>query len=135
MFVKFMSTDDWQDRANHGTGMTNPTWNQVRQAIAALDGKRRTLLTIADREGSDHYMIVAGQWDGRYLVNATRDNQNFFSLVDPARSPNKLMLYVGGQEGDYDERLCVPLAWAVEAAKHFFETGELKPTMNWLNDY
>jgi hypothetical protein len=135
MFVEFMFADEWQDRTDHGTGMANPTWNQVRQAIAALDGKRKTMLTIADSKGSDHYMLVAGQWDGRCLVNATKDNLDFSSLVDPARSSNKLTLYVGGQDGEYEERKCVPLAWAVEAAQHFYETGELKSTMNWVSDY
>jgi hypothetical protein len=135
MFVKFMFADEWQDRTDHGTGVTNPTWNQVRQAITALDGKRRTMLTIADREGSDHYMLVAGQWDGRCLVNATKDNLDFSSLVDAARSGNKLTLYVGGQDGEYEERKCVPLAWAMEAAQHFCETGELKSTMSWVSDY
>ena len=80
-------------------------------------------------------MLVAGQWNGRCLVNATKDNLDFFSLVDPAGSGKKTMLFVGGQDGEYDDRKCVPVGWALEAAEHFFETGELKPTMNWVSDY
>jgi hypothetical protein len=135
MFVKFMFADEWRDRADHGAGLANPTWDQVKQAITALDGKQRTMLTIADKEGSDHFMLIAGQWNGRCLVNATKDNLDFFSLTDPAGSSNKRTLYVGGQDGEYEERKCVPLAWAVEAAEHFFETGDLKSTMNWASDY
>jgi hypothetical protein len=135
MFVKFMFADEWHDRTDRGTGMANPTWDQVKQAIAALDGKQRTMLTIADKEGGDRYLIVAGQWDGRCLVNATKDNYDFFSLVDPSRSTDKRMLYVGGQNGQYEERKCVPLDWALEAAEHFFEAGEMKPAMNWGSDY
>jgi hypothetical protein len=100
-----------------------------------LDGKKRTILTIADKEGSDHYMMIAGQWNGRCVVNATKDSFSFFSLVDASRSADKHMLYVGGQDGEYEERNCVPSAWALEAAKHFFEVGELKPCMNWVSDY
>jgi Immunity protein Imm1 len=135
MFVTFMFADEWQDRVDHGTGVANPTWNQIKAAIAALDGKRKTMVSIADKQGSDHYMLVAGQWDGRCLVNATKDNVDFFSIVDSSRSSKKLMLYVGGQDGEYEERKCVPVDWALEAAEHFFQTGELKSTMSWASDY
>ena len=134
MFVRFMSADHWQDGTNHGVRISNPSWDQVREAIQALDGKHKTMVGITDKEGSDHFMLIAGQWNGRCLVNATKDNLNFFSLTDPAGSSNKRTLYVGGQDGEYEERKCVPLAWVLEAAEHFFETGELKPTMNWASD-
>lgn len=130
-----MSADKWNDRANGGVRLVNPTWDQIRQAIAALDGEQKTVVGISDKEGSDHYMLVAGQWDGRCLVNTTKDNLDFFSLVDSSRSSDKRMLYVGGQNGQYEERKCVPADWALEAAQHFFETGEMKPAMNWVSDY
>lgn len=135
MFVKFMFADEWQDRSDHGIGTTNPSWDQVRQAIAALDGKRRTMVLLSDKDGGETHMGISGQWDGDFMVYATKDNLDFSSLVDAARSGNKLMLYVGGQDGEYEERKCVPLAWTLQAAEHFFETGELKSTMNWQSDY
>jgi|SRR5215213_3198322 len=135
MFVKQMSADEWEDRADHGSVLAEPTWEQVRQAIDALDGNRKTLLTISDAEGSDHYMLIAGRWDGRFMVNATKDNFDFFSLVDPEQPGDLLTLYVGGQDGEYEAGKCVPRAWAEEAARYFFETGDLKPGMNWVSDY
>jgi hypothetical protein len=135
MFVKFMFADEWQDRADRGIGIANPTWDQVRAAIANLDGKRKTMVNVAAKQGSDEYMLIAGKWNDRCLVNSTKDNLDFYSLVDPTRSSSKLLLYVGGQNGEYEERKCVPVDWALEAASHFFETGELKPSMNWVSDY
>jgi hypothetical protein len=135
MFVRLMFADEWRDRADHGTKVADPTWNQVQQAIANLDGKRKTMVVLSDKEGGDRYMIIAGQWDGCFVVNATANNLDFFSLVDPTRSTNKRTLYVGGQNGEYEERKCVPLEWVLEAAQTFLETGELKPTMNWQSDY
>lgn len=135
MFVKLMLADEWQDRTDQGFRVTNPVWNQVMQAIIALDGKRKTIVTIADRQDSDHYMIIAGQWDGRFLVNSTKDNIDFFSLSDAARSSGKVTLHVGGQYGVYENPNLVPLAWAIDVARHFFETGELKSTVNWVSDY
>ncbi len=135
MFVKVLTADDWHDYKDRGVETANPTWDQVRQAILALDGKQRTIVSIGDKLGSGHYLLVAGQWAGRLLVNATRDNTDFFSLVDPSRTSDNVTLYVGGQDGEFEERKCVPLAWALEAAEHFFETGDLKSTMNWQSDY
>jgi hypothetical protein len=135
MFVKFMFADDWRGRADQGIGVCNPTWDQVRQAITGLDGKRRTMVLLSDKDGGETHMGISGQWDGKFMVYATKDNLNFFSLTDPAGSSNKRTLHVGGQDGEYEERKCVPLAWVLEAAEHFFETGELKPTMNWISDY
>ena len=135
MFVRLMTVDDWRDRADHGITVADPAWDQVKQAILALDGKQRTMITLSDKQNSDTYMIIAGQWDGRFLVNATKNNFDFYSLIDPARSTNKQTLYVGGQDGEYEERKCVPLAWAMEAAEAFFETGELKSSMSWRSDY
>jgi hypothetical protein len=135
MFVRYMTADEWYDRADHGINVASPTWGDVEAAISSLDGIRRTLVSICDKSPqSSQYMLIAGQWSGRCLVNATKDNREFYSLFDSTRSTKKILLYVGGQEGDFEERKCVPVGWALEAAEHFFRTGELKPTMSWLSD-
>ena len=135
MFVKSVTADEWDSRTNHGSRISKPKWEQVVALILAMDGKRRTLVGLSDKEGSDHYMLVAGKWDGRYLVNATKDNMAFVSLIDTTRPTQKKLLYVGGQDGEFDEQKCVPLSWALEAAEHFYLTGEMKSTMNWASDY
>lgn len=135
MFVRLMTSDDWRDRADQGITVGDPTWDRVKEAIVALDGKEKTMVTLSDRQDSDSYIIIAGQWNGRFLVNATKDNHDFYSLIDPARSTAKQTLFVGGQDGEYEERKGVPLAWALEAARVFFETGELKSSMNWISDH
>jgi len=80
-------------------------------------------------------MIVAGSWEDLYLVNATKDNSDFWSLVDPDGSTNKRMVFVGGQDGEYEERMFVPLPQALEAARTFYKTGEFDPSLNWESDY
>ncbi len=135
MLVNRLSTDEWCERTNNGIEISNPTWDQVRNAILSLDGKRKTVVTLSDCHCEGKYMIVAGQWDKKYMVNATSDNIDFFSLVDPARSKSKLLLYVGGQTGDYEERKCVLASSAIEAAEEFYRTGNLKNGMNWESDY
>jgi len=134
MFVKNMHADDWQNESDVGVSVNDPTWDMVRHAILQLNGNNKTMTVLAEREDGDHQMIIAGQWDGRCLVNATVDSRNFFSLVDASRSKKQQILFVGGQNGDYEERKCVPVEWALEAAQAFYENGELKKSLPWESD-
>lgn len=135
MFVHLMMTDDWRNRVDHGISIAEPTWAEVRLAIEGLDGRHRTTVTLFDKEDSERYLIIAGQWAGKFMVNATIDGNDFFSLVDSSLPKDRKILFAGGQDGDYEERKCVPLLWALEAAQTFFETGELNPALAWLSDY
>jgi hypothetical protein len=112
-----------------------PSWEQVKKAILSLDGERRTMVTLSDRQGGDSSMLISGQWNGRFMVSATPNNYDFFSLIDRDRSNKKITLFVGGQNGDYEECRCVPLEWTLEAGEFYFETGELKPSMNWVSEF
>lgn len=134
MFTKVLQIDAWGDRSAVGATITNPTWSQVTEAITGLNGKTRTIVMLFESPDSDNYMIVAGSWENLYMVNATKNNYDFWSLVDPDGSMNKRIVFVGGQNGDYEERKFIPLPQALEAARTFYETGELDPSLNWKND-
>ena len=130
-----MSVDLWIGRTDQGQGVANPTWQQVVQAIAALDGNTRTIVSISEREGSSHHMVIAGKWNGLFLVYMTRNNLAFITLTDPTKSEAKLRLFVGGQYGEYAERVCVPEQWALQAAKEFFESGEPERSLHWTSSF
>src|SRR5450755_298530 len=121
MFVDSLFAEKWEDRADHGVETIGPTWEQVKDAILNLDGRTRTTVMLRNQSINDHYMGISGQWGGRCMVNFTADNYDFFSLVDPARLARKVTLFVGGQDGDYEERKCVPIEWALEAAEHYYQ--------------
>lgn len=135
MFVKILSVDDWREKVNYGKSIDNPTWHGVEQAIASLDGRQRTIVTLSDAAGSQHYMIIAGKHDGRLLVNTTTDNWSFYSLIDPRRSDRKQLVCVGGQDGEYEDRKFVPVDWAIQAAREFFDTGQRKASLDWISEY
>ena len=135
MFVDSLFAEKWEDRADHGVETINPTWDQVKQAILNLDGRTRTTVLLTNQAINDHYLGISGQWDGSFMVNTTPDNHDFFSLVDSSRSTRKVTVFVGGQDVELEEQKCVPLEWALEAAEHFFHTGERKPTMNRVSDF
>src|SRR5579859_929792 len=131
MFVRTIYIDEWQSRRDNGINIPNPTWEMVRQAILQLDGDRKTSIALSDKEHGDHQMIIAGKWENRCMVNATTNNFDFFSLVEPNGPKKKKILFVAGQNGDYEERKCVPVEWALDAAQTFFETGELTKSLPW----
>ena len=131
MFTKHLDIDQWAGRHKIDRAITNPTWSQVSEEITSLDGESKTMVILTDRPESDYYMIVAGCWEGGYMVNATKNQLEFFSIVDPDGSTTKRLVFVGGQDGDYEERMFIPLPQALEAARTFYETGEFDPTLNW----
>lgn len=134
MFAKQMIFDYWGGIADHGTTVVSPTWDQVRQAIDDLDGERRTMVTLSERPSSGVWLIVAGHCDERFLVTASTGADRHFTLVDAVAGRDMRVMFVGGQDGEYEAAKLVPRAWAVEAAQAFFETGELKHSMSWQED-
>lgn len=135
MFVDSLYAEKWEDRQDHGVETLDPTWDQVRQAIVDLDGRMRTTVLLKNQSCEDHYLGISGKWDGRCFVNTTPNNYDFFTLVDSTRPETKVTVFMGGQDVDCEQRKCVSLDWALEAAEHFYHTGERKPGMNWVSDF
>ena len=134
MFVRHLYTDEWRDGVDVGTGLVDPSWDAIHAAILALDSTSKTLVTIADREWSDYFLLIVGKCDDRVLVNSTKNSQIFFSLTDPTRPENMRTLLIAGQHEEYEDNKLVPIKWAIEAAQYFYETGERKSTLNWMRD-
>jgi hypothetical protein len=59
------------------------------------------------------------------LINTNNNNVN---------SPHKHKLIVGGQAGNYSEKVCVNLPQCLIAAITFAESGELEPLFSWEED-
>jgi hypothetical protein len=130
MYVSKLNRDarrGWEEEV-----VVNPSWQDIEAAINALDGKLRTVITISG-EGEAH-MAVGGGDSGQYVVYATFDNANFFTLLSLDQSEGKLLLFVAGQEGDYDKKIVVDLQSALTAAKTFAEDGKIDTTLEW-RDY
>ena len=119
----------------------NPTWADVEKAIGALDAKNQTLVILAPAapkgppDGEQH-MGIGGGKDGRCVVYITDDNLQFWNLEDPSKSGmrQRILMMVGGQEGDYREAQCVPRQWAVKAAREYFEHGVRARDLPWTQE-
>jgi hypothetical protein len=121
MFVTHLYVDHWQERCDYGTESDNPTWPQIESAINALDGLHKTQVILSDTRNGSAYMIP--------------NNFDFYSLTDPAQPDEAVMLFVGGQNGEYALQKLVPRGDTIDAAKQFCENGELHNEMNWSSDY
>jgi hypothetical protein len=127
-----LSLDCWKDGKDIGEIVERPSLSQVMGAISLLDGEVRTLVTLGDSD--EYYIMIAGPYLGEYLVNATLDNKNFFSLRKSESSGKKVLCYVGGQDGEYDVNQFVPREQVERAATFFFESHNLSPDLKWFKD-
>jgi hypothetical protein len=124
MFVSQLSWDLWQGNQDHGDGVAVIDWEQVKGAIATLDGRSRTLVLL-EAEGETHMAIGGGGATG-YVAYVTFDNEVFEYLVDrDCVDKGRVPIVVGGQEGNYSQRYAVGLALVLAMARLFVEEGEV----------
>ncbi len=110
--------------------LRDPKWADIEGAIERLDGETCTLLILGIGDPVPH-MAIGGGKDGRYIVYATEDNESFSSLVNPNAAKGKFYLTAGGQEGEYELKMCVGLSAALRAARTYAETGQCDAALNW----
>ena len=129
MYVGSLTIDCWQDADCKTDAVSDPSWEDIESAIRKLDGNVHTIVGLQG-EGEAH-LIVGGGSCGRYLVYATFDNVHFSTLSTGQAAQSKVLLYVGGQVGDYADNLIVDMAGALSAARMFAESGELDSALPW----
>jgi Immunity protein Imm1 len=130
MFIKNLSTDLWGGPAEvEDDDIPAPSWQQIEAAIRALDGKRRTMVTLC-ADGESH-LTVGGGSSNRYVVYMTFDNTKFLNLMAGDRGDKTVTLFVGGQDSLFSDDTVVDLTLALRAAKAFTETGQPDPSCKW----
>ncbi len=128
MFISKFSVDNWESNRNSELLQEVKEWSQIETAIRALDGHRRTSITL-ETEGEAHMSIGGG--NGKYFVYLTFDNDNFNYLVNLSSSDKTEILVIGGQAGIYPAKSCVDLVTTIKAAKVFAESGTMERTVSW----
>jgi hypothetical protein len=117
---------------------------QVIDALAQLDGKRTTILIVAegppgpnsDAPFSGKAMSVGGGQNDQYICEAFVDSEErdlATMLVDPSVPRSKEMLEVNrGQPGRWPRHLVVGRALVERALGMFVKTGELDRDLSWF---
>ena len=115
---------DDRNRAIHHR-LPDPAWEQVRAAIASLDGGRQSDLSIEAANGN---VMCVGGGQGRYTV-ATQTGRHSragvaATLINPfGGEAIEGGVVVGGCQTDLPERYVVDLGMVLRAAERFFRDG------------
>jgi hypothetical protein len=129
MYATKLIADSWSGVHCETEEIASPSWDDILKAIKALDGKRRTLVTL--RGASSTEMVIGGGSDGRYIGYVAISDDSFQYLTSEHKDGPRVSLLIGGQEGDYPIDQVVTQTVVVTAAKTFSEIGSLDPQLMW----
>lgn len=132
MYVKRVFYDDFKDLSNVEKSIEFPTWEDIEKVINLLDGEYVTQITM-DNGNEDDYLCIGGGNDGLCNVFISKnDNEIIYTLMNP--DANDLLVHklvTGGQEGDFEDKLCVSIEIAKRAAKMYYELGQMDASFIW----
>jgi hypothetical protein len=129
MHVVILRTDLWEGVRCKDDELLNPSWVAIEAAIKKLDGEHRTIATIEGTRAAR--LVVGGGSQGQYVVWVTFDNKEFHALCSVERSADKILLRIGGQDGDYEKRIIVDINAVLKAARTFYKFGKLDEKLEW----
>ena len=132
MYVKRVFYDDYRDLSNIEKNIDFPTWEDEEKVIDMLDGKSVTQITL-DNGNEDNYLCIGGGNDGLCNIFISKnDNENIYTLIKSnAISSLVHKLVTGGQEGDFEDKLCVSIEIAKCVAKKYYELGQMDDSFIW----
>ena len=123
MYVKRVFFDDLQEADNFEKQINSPCWKDVENLIDKMDGKNITQITMDNGE-EDNYFCLGGGNEGLFnIFISENDNEIVSTLINPTDDKNIYKLVTGGQEADFEGRLCVNTQIAKNAAKYYYENG------------
>jgi hypothetical protein len=124
----------WKGVHKDETEIRLPSWPEVEAAIRALDNYNLNDVYLQPHETNSETYLAIGGGGGGYIATGSVDNERFPTLVDPQRpSEPKVLLVVGGQEGDYPANWIIDLPTALRAARSFYDAGGFACDMNWTD--
>ena len=107
-----------------------PSWDDVLsrlQVIKDHPGERSIALSVGD---DDH--LIAYYTDYGFLVEThSSGDVDYFALVDNSRGAESLSVWVAGDTIDRPLKAFVDEDDAIQAIRHYFETGKKNPALTW----
>ena len=132
MPIEILTISEWIGVSKKDTVVENPTWEEVEGAVRALNNRNLNDLYLQPARQDPETFLCIGGGDGRYLVSGSIGNEEFPTVVDPAKPSDVVEhLVVGGQTGDYAGNWIVDLETALRAARSFFESGDFGGDVQW----
>lgn len=100
---------------------------EIGAAIAMLDGKQTTVLTITVLDN----ILFIGGGAGKYTVTTLMSDGSSHALVGDSESTDNGSMIVGGQRIPQPIRYIVTSGHALKAARYFAKTGRLDEQETW----
>jgi hypothetical protein len=127
MPVELLTVLEWLGSDARHEEHSNPSWEQVEEAIQRLNGRERNdlfLYTGLDETPPGASLSVGGG-DGRYVVVGMDRGASTptFALGPDIDDGSRVELLVSGLPGYYRRHWIVDLDTALRAARSFYETG------------
>ena len=132
MYVKRVFYDDFKDLSNVEKSIDFPTWEDIENVINLLDGEYVTQI-IMDNGNEADFLCIGGGNDGLCNVFISKnDNEIIYTLMNSDADDSLVhKLVTGGQEGDFEDKLCVSIDMAKRVAKMYYELGEMDASFIW----
>ena len=132
MYVKRVFYDEFKDLSNVEISIEFPTWEDVEKVINLLDGEYVTQITMDNGNEAD-YLCIGGGNDGLCNVFISKnDNEIIYTLMNSDADDSLVhKLVTGGQEGDFEDKLCVSVEMAKRVAKMYYESGQMDASFIW----
>jgi hypothetical protein len=124
-------SDFWVEGKNKETVIDDPSFTAITDAINALDGRNRTMISLTHSDKS--CLLAAGPCNDGYLINATLDNTDFFSPKNSDSAPAQVSCFIGGQDGVYRADQFVAKEVAERAVGCFYKNVDLSPDIDWYS--
>jgi len=129
MFVVEMFADSSEGIERSGNILLNPSWEDIDAAIRKLYGEKCTIVRLQGK--GEAHMAIGGGANGRYIVYATFNNEEFFNLVSDDKTIGSVLLFISGQEGVFPTETVVDVDLVYKTVKTFVEIGKLESDLQW----
>ena len=132
MSIGLLTAVEWSGTECAEESTLTPDWTKVETAIRALDATVRDQLILQPDEDDFDTWLAVGGGSGQLVVTGSKAGQSFPSFCMPGvpRTP-RVLLQVGGQEGEYDNDMIVSLETALVVAHAFFDAGGFECGIAW----
>lgn len=132
MYVKRLFYDDYKDSLDVEKNIECPTWEEIETVIDMLDGERVTQITM-DNGNEDDYLCIGGGNKGLCNVFISQNDNEIINTLTNSNAISLLVhkLVTGGQEGDFEDKICVSIEIAKHVAKKYYESGQKDDSFIW----
>src|SRR4051812_16200287 len=111
-----ISIDTWEGPLTSSEDFESTDVAEIDSLIRRLDQKRHATVSIGEPEKR---LLMVGGGKGDYIVTATLDGENWFTLATGPPSDSWRRIFTG-QQGDYRSHIVATLDQAIAAARYFF---------------